>query len=210
MMRKLDRAIADVRDRRPLAGNLINRVVVVLGDLVALDEGIDDQHVDPLALDFRDDGIDDGTSDDGPVAALGGDDKRHLAAGIAEQITLDVLGLDVVLDHGRDDAAIQFLGGVLAVPNPHPRPLYRRDPKQWPPGCHRQRLDNERGRFPAAAEADSAAQEFSDVVLPVQPCARRDRCRVAPNKRRCGDWRRPLCVVACRVARPPRRKGGPH
>ena len=88
---EVDRAIAAFGDLAPFLDDHVLRGVVVLGDFVARDEGVDDQDVDLLVDDLRDQRVDHRPHDHGAVPGHRRDDERLVAPAVHEQPVADIL-----------------------------------------------------------------------------------------------------------------------
>ena len=84
-MDQADRAVGDIGDPAPGSGDGLDGVVIVLGDGMGRDEGIQDQDVDVLVLDFLDNPLDQGLVDERAVSNLDGDRDGVIAPAVGEK-----------------------------------------------------------------------------------------------------------------------------
>ena len=115
---QVDRAIAAFGDLAPFLHDHVLGGVVVLGEFVARDKGVDDQDVDLLVDDLRDERIDHRPHDHGAVPGHGRDDERPVAPAVHEQPVSDIFRLQPVVLGGRLDLALGFFLRVFQVPEP--------------------------------------------------------------------------------------------
>ena len=140
-MDEVDRAVALVGEPAPGLGDDIDGAVVVLADLVARDERVDDEHVNSAFGQLGLDLLVDRLGDAGAMFGLGGDDAALVAAKVDVQPALDFLRLDLEPFGGGVDAPLGFLGRVFEVVEPdRQRAIVNGDAVELAVAGHRHRL----------------------------------------------------------------------
>ncbi len=85
------------------------------------DKWVNAQDIDPLALQFLCQGLDDGRRYTDAIFGFRRNAKRVIASDINEEPVADLIFGNVVI-HGRgSDASFQFVARILQVPEPHPK-----------------------------------------------------------------------------------------
>ena len=166
-----DRAVRLLGDFRPLLCDRLDRRVVVLVDLVAGDERVDDQDVEAMLANGPDHPLDDRFHHVESEPVRHRDRDRCLLAGAEVEAIVDLLRGYLVVDHDRGEAASQLRERVLAVPVEDPELALGRDAEQRLAAGHGHRLDDRHGRLAAAALGHRDRDELPDVVGLVEPLA---------------------------------------
>ena len=174
MVDKVNRAIAQFGDLAPFLDDHVLRGVVVLGDFVAGDEGIDDQDVDLFVDDLLNQGVDHRPHDHGAVPGHCRDDERLVAPAVHEQAVSDGPGPQTIVLRYRLYLALGFFLRILKVPEPDAQALLGVDPDQVHAGNLRDGLCGDQRRLAEPARSHGGGDELPDQQPPVEPVPWRD------------------------------------
>ena len=131
MVDEVDRAIAAFGDPAPFLDDHVLCGVVVLGEFVARDKGVDDQDVDLLVDYLRDERVDHRPHYHGAVPVHCRDDERPVAPAVHEQPVSDIFRLQPVVLCGRLYLALGFFLRVFQIPEPDAQLILWSSPEEF-------------------------------------------------------------------------------
>jgi hypothetical protein len=100
----------------------IDRPVIVLGYIVTADKGIDQQNVNPICRDCSDQSLNYRDCNRCPGSPRRRDFDRHVPAGIDEQHSLKLDGVNVMVKRRSRDSALSLVGRIFTIPDPDSQP----------------------------------------------------------------------------------------
>src|SRR5580658_5850968 len=110
-------------------------------------ERVDDHQADLVGADRVDDRLDRSVIHARAGARLNGDDDLAVAPTVDEKAAFQFGRVDIVVDRSRDDATLQFLQWVFAIPDPNVALFVRFDSQQGATRRDRERLGEAQRRL---------------------------------------------------------------
>ena len=202
MVDQVDRAIAAFGNPAPFLHEHVLHGVVVLGQFVTRDEGIDGQDVDLLVDDFRDECVDYRPHDHGPtISGCCRDDERPVAPAVDKQPVPDIFRLQPVVLGRRLDFALGFFLRVFQVPEPDAQLTVWSNPEEVLARDLCESFCGDQRRLAETAGGNGCGYELPDEDPPVEPGSQGNVGWIDPHIGRGGYQQRLWRCSACASAR---------